>query len=89
MELNGHTLKPGTPEHATTEHGTPGEQRNTPEHQRNTPQYQQNTNVTLANHPGTTEPYKTKKNGSDFKENLNLTLIHVILSTQGGNIFYY
>ena len=75
----------GTAEHP----GTVVEQRNNPEHQRNTPKYQQNTNVTPADHPGTTEPYKTKNNCSDFKENLNLTLIHLTLSTQGGNIFYY
>ena len=36
----------------------------------------------------TTEPYKTKNNCKDFKENLNLTLIHLTLSAQGGNIFY-
>ena len=57
--------------------------------QRNTQKYQQNTNITPADHNGTTEPYKTKNNCSDFKENLNLTLIHLTLSTQGGNIFYY
>ena len=64
------------------------EQRNTPEHQRNTLEYHPNTNVTPAEHPGTTEPYKTKNNCSDFKENLNLALIHLTLATQDGNIFY-
>ena len=55
--------------------GTPGtvaEQRNTPEHQWNTLKYHRNTNVTPAEHLGTTEPYKTKNNCSDFKENLSL-----------------
>ena len=28
---SGHTIKPGTPEHGTTEHRIPAEQRNTPE----------------------------------------------------------
>ena len=70
-----HTIKPGTPEH-----GTLAEQwRNN-----GTPW---NTKVKPAEHPGTTEPYKTKNNYNDFKENLNLTLIHLTLSTEGGNIF--
>ena len=72
-----------------TEHpGTVAEQQNTLEHQQNTLKYQQNTNGTPADHPGTTEQYK-RKNCSDFKENLNLTLIYLTLSTQCGNIFYY
>ena len=75
------------PEHGTTEHGTVAEQRNTPENQQNTAEYQQSTNVTPVEHPGTMKSYKTKINCSDFKENLNLTLIHLTLSTQGGNIF--
>ena len=60
----------------------------TPEHQLNTSEYQWNTNVIPAEHPGTTKPYKTKNNCSEFEENLNFTLIHLTLSTQGGNIFY-
>ena len=47
--------------------GTVAEQRNTSEHQRDTPEQQ----VTPAEHPGTTEPYKTKNNCSDFKEDFN------------------
>ena len=35
------------------------------------------------------EPYKTRNNGGDFKQNLNLTLIYLTLSTQGGDIFYF
>ena len=58
--------------------GTVAEQRNTPE-QPGIPTEQ----------PGTTESYKTKNNCNDFKENLNLTLIHLTLSTQSGNIFNY
>ena len=37
---------------------------------------------------GTTEPYKTNNNCSDFKQNLNLTLIHLTLSTQGLRLVY-
>ena len=67
--------KPGTPEDGTTECGTPAEQQNTPEEWRN--------NWTLpgtpAEHPGTTEPYKTKNICSVFKrkfktQNLNFQL---------------
>ena len=65
--------------------GTVAEQRNT---RGAPPEYQRNTNVTPAEHPGTMEPYKTKNNCSDFKENLNLTLLHLILSAKGRNIFY-
>ena len=73
----------------TAEHpGTLVEQLNTLEHQQNTPKHQQNTNITPAD-PGTTESYKTKNNCSDFKKNSNLTLIHLTLSAQGGNIFCY
>ena len=75
--------KTGTPEHRTTE------QRTLTEQQRNTLKYQQNSNITPADHPGTTEPYKIKNTCSDFTENVNLTLIHLTLSTQHGNIFYY
>ena len=82
---NGTRNTGGTAQHP----GTVAEQRNTLEHQRNTPKYQQNTNVTAGDHLGTMEPYKTKNSCSDFEENLNLTLIHLTLSTQGGNIFYY
>ena len=82
---NGTQTNGGTAEHP----GTVAEQWNTLEHRRNTLKYQQNTNVTPTDHPGTTEPYKTKNNCSDFKENLNFTLIHLTLSTQGDNIFYY
>ena len=52
--------------------GTVAEQRNTPKHQWNTLEYHRNTNVTPVEHPGTTKPYKTKNNCSDFKENLSL-----------------
>ena len=62
----------GTAEH----HRTVGEQRNTPEHQ-------WDNNVTPAEHPGIMKQYKTKKNCSVYKENLNLTLIHLALSIQG------
>ena len=37
--IAGHTIKPRTPEHVTTEHGTPAERRNnagTSKHHRNT-----------------------------------------------------
>ena len=69
----------------TAEHpATVVEQWNTLEHLR----IQWSTNVTPAEQPGTTEPYKTKNNCSDFEENLNLILIHLTLLTQGGNIFY-
>ena len=51
-------------------------------------EYHLNTNVTPAEHPETTEPYKMKNNCSDFKENLNLALIHSTISTQDENIFY-
>ena len=34
--------------------------------------YHRSTNVTPAEHPGITEPYKTKNNCSNFKENLSL-----------------
>ena len=37
---------------------------------------------------GTTEPYKTNNICSDFKQNLNLTLIHLTLSTQGLRFVY-
>ena len=71
----------GTPQNSgrTMEH---------PEHQQNTWKYQQNFNITPVYHPRTTEPYKMKNNCSDFKENLNLTSMHLTLSTQGGSIFY-
>ena len=42
----------------------------------------------LNDRAGTTETCNTKNNCSDFIENLNLTLIHLTLSNQGGNIFY-
>ena len=63
------------------------ENQNTPEQWWNnrTPR---NTNVIPVEHHGTTEPYKTKNNCSNLKENLNLTLIHLTLSNQGGNIFF-
>ena len=77
-----HTVKPGTPEHGTPEHPL------TVAEQRNTPKYRWKSSVIPAEHLGTTEPYKTKNNCSDFKENLNLTLIHLTLSNQGGYIFY-
>ena len=57
------------------------EQRNTLEHQWNTSKYQQNTNVASADHSGTMEPYNTKNNCSNFKENVNVTLINLTLST--------
>ena len=79
MLAQWHTIKPGTPEHGTGEHGTTAEHQNTPEqwrnnwtlpypeHQQNTPEYQRNTDVTPAEHLGTTESYKTKNNCSIFK----------------------
>ena len=67
----------GTAEHP----GTPAEHPEIPtEHQRNSSGPPRN-NGTIQN--------TTKNNCSHFKENLNLTLIHLTLSTQGGNIFYY
>ena len=77
VSIYGHTIKPGTLEHGTVEHGTPAEQQKTPEQwlnnrtPRNTRGAPWNTNVTPAEHPETKEPYKTKNNCSDFKENFN------------------
>ena len=68
----------GTAEHP----GTVAEQWNTPEHQWNTLEYQQNNSITPAEHPRTTKQYKRKKSVVFFKENLNLTLIHLTISTQ-------
>ena len=61
--------------------GTVGKQQKTPEHQQNTPEYQWNDNATPAEHPVITKQYKMK-NCSVYKENLNLTLIHLALSSQ-------
>ena len=45
-----HTIKPGTPEYGSTEHGTPAEGRNNPEHgyreQRNAEHQRNNRNTT-------------------------------------------
>ena len=67
------------------------EQRNT-EHWRNNGKPRNSGRTT--EHPGTpaedtrtTEPNKTKNDCSDFKGNINLTLINLTLSTQGENIF--
>ena len=76
----GHTRKPGTPEQQNTEHRrNSGTSRNSggttehyPEHQRNTPEYQRNTNVTLVEHPRTTESYNTKNKCSIFKRKFKL-----------------
>ena len=56
MYLEGHTIKPGTPEHEHRRNsGTPWDSNGTtvhyPDHQRITPEYQQNTNVTPVEHP--------------------------------------
>ena len=57
-------------------------------------EYQQNSGRAMKHQHSTgtpaenLEPYKTKNNCSDFKQNLNLTLIHFILSIQSGDIFY-
>ena len=49
-----HTIKPGTPEYGTTEHGPPrnsgGTTEHYPEHQQNTPEYQRNINVLPLEH---------------------------------------
>ena len=72
----------GTAEHPRTV----AEQRNNSGTLRNTngTPAQRNT----AGKSGTTEPYKTNNNCSDFKQNLNLTLIHLTLSTQGLRLVY-
>ena len=60
--------------------------RNTPEQWRNSETLQNingtPTQLNTGGKSGTTEPYKTNNNCSDFKQNFNLTLIHLTLSTQ-------
>ena len=61
VALYWHTIKPGTPEHGMTEHGTPAEQRNTAgttEHHRNTEQRN-------------AEPQRNSRNTMEYRNNVS------------------
>ena len=86
--LQRHTIKPGSGTRNTC--GTP---QNSVAEQGNNSGTLRNTNGTPTQRnngakSGTTEAYKINNNCSDFKQNLNLTLTHLTLSTQGLRLVY-
>ena len=82
-----YTIKPGTPEHRTTEHGIPAQQRNTPEQWRNngtprntsgTPRNQKNTNKKIPTEHQSKHQLTTLKQQNHGKQRTNVVILKKI-----------